>query len=93
MNRDSKGRFTRGNRYAVQGWQGLVKKRFNGDEALARQWLAQLGRFAYASMFPPQARTATMQWRHEHLYRHPGQPEEFVSRFSFGLDELQELAF
>jgi hypothetical protein len=82
MQRDSKGRFVVGNTIAVLGWRGLVNKRFSGDEQMAKRWLAQLGGFAYASMFHPQARTVTMQRRLETLFVHPGTPEEFIRRLT-----------
>jgi hypothetical protein len=82
MQRDSKGRFVPGNTIAALGWRGLVNKRFGGNEKMAKRWLAQLGGFAYASMFHPQSRTATMQRRLETLYIHPGTPEEFVRRLT-----------
>jgi hypothetical protein len=80
--RDARGRFTRGNPYAVKGWAALVNQRFAGDELMAKKWLGQLGRFAYASMFHPQARTATIQRRLQTVYIHPGTPEEFIRRLT-----------
>lgn len=82
MQRDAKGRFVGGNQIAALGWAGLVNKRFGGNDRLAKRWLAQLGRFAYASMFHPLARTATMQRRLQTVYIHPGTPEEFVRRLT-----------
>lgn len=46
-NRDALGRFTRGNTVAALGWHGLVRRRFQGNELAAKDWLGQLGRWSY----------------------------------------------
>ncbi|RIK32948.1 MAG: hypothetical protein DCC55_35910 [Chloroflexi bacterium] len=89
--RDNRGRFTTGNTISKRGWAGLVRKRFKGSEATARAYVAQLGRYAYASMFDPRARTPMMQWRFENFFAHPGTPEQFARQFDFTLDDLREV--
>lgn len=91
MQRDNRGRFTPGNTVSYQGWAGLVRKRFNGSEATAKAYVAQLGRYAYAKMFDRSARTPLMQWRFENFFAHPGTPEQFAAQFDFTLEQLPEV--
>ena len=36
IGRNKRGRFTAGNPFALQGWRGLISKRFDGDVTAAR---------------------------------------------------------
>lgn len=90
--RNKRGRFTTGNPYARLGWLGLVEKRFAGDTAAARAWLAQLGRHAYAR----QALEGTrFEYRLQTVWWHPGRPEVFLAAWrqslSFSLADVQEV--
>lgn len=86
--RDDLGRFTPGHKHAVKGWEGLVKRRFEGDSVAAREWLAQLGRHSYMMMTPIRRQSA---------FRHPGTPEQWLEewrrRFEFSLADCGELKF
>lgn len=87
-NRDAQGRFTLGHELAVKGWEGLIKKRFEGDSVAAREWLAQLGRHAYMMQTPI---------RRQNAFRHPGTPEQWLEewrrRLDFRLSDVGELKF
>lgn len=95
-NRDSLGRFTTGNQVAALGWAGLVAKRFNNDQAAAKAWIGQLGRWAYAKQFVG-TQTSMMAMRFATCFAHPGQPEQFASeynsRFAFTLADVPEMEF
>lgn len=73
MDRDMRGRFLPGNRLAVEGWRGLVAKRFDGNEGLAKSWFGRLGAHAYAM----QAVGGT-SLESTTPYKHPGSPEDFM---------------
>lgn len=92
--RDERGRFASGHPVAVLGWRGLVEKRFGGDEAVARAWLAQVGRHTYARQTVGGTR---FKYRLQTIWPHPGSPEEFLANHNaaleFTLDDVEELAF
>jgi hypothetical protein len=90
--RDAQGRFTPGNQIAHSGWAGLVQRRFAGDEATAKLWVGQLGRWAYAKQFAGH-QTPMMAYRAATCYAHPGQPEQYRQRFEFTLADIEPLAF
>lgn len=92
IGRNKRGRFTAGNPFALQGWRGLISKRFDGDVTAARAWLAQIGRHAYAK----QAIGGTVfEYRLQTIWRHPGSPEQFVAAWrqslAFTLADVKEL--
>lgn len=95
-NRDSLGRFTPGNQVALLGWRGLVQRRFAGDQAAAKAWVAQLGRWAYGLSYR-NANGQYMPWVKQPFRQHPGQPEQFAAeyarRFDFTLADVPELEF
>lgn len=96
MGRDNLGRFTRGHPYAALGWEGLVRKRFQGDSSAARAWLAALGMYAYGlSYYHPT--TGYASWVKECFKMHPGSPEQFLMewrrRLDFRLSDVGELKF
>lgn len=82
---------------AQLGWAGLVAKRFAGDKAAARAYLAQLGRWAYSHQAGGDNAPLTMRIRAETLFTHPGTPEAFLANFreslNFTLTVVKELAF
>lgn len=86
--RDSKGRFVAGHSVAKSGWDGLVSKRFNGDRAAAREWLGQVGAWAYARQ------TGIVR---SYAFQYPGTPEQFLEKFTrrldFTLQDVGELKF
>lgn len=95
-NRDPLGRFTPGHELAVKGWEGLVKKRFEGDSVAAREWLAQLGRYGYGlAYYHPSKGYAS--WVKECFKVHPGSPEQFLMewrrRLDFRLSDVGEMKF
>lgn len=79
---------------ARQGWDALVRKHFEGDQAAARRWWGEIG--AWASDVAAGYAGTWMQ-----AFHHPGPPHEFLERYEheqryaldFTLDELGELAF
>jgi hypothetical protein len=95
--RNSQGRFTQGNCIAYKGWLGLVNKRFNGDFATAKAYVAQLGRYSYGKMCDCELNSPVMVWRKYNLFFHPGTPEQFVEQYNkkldFTLDDIEELNF
>lgn len=95
-NRDAQGRFVTGNQVALQGWAGLVRQRFGGDEATAKAWVGQLGRWAYGLNYR-NADGQYMPWVKPGFRQHPGRPEQFTqdynSRFDFTLADVPELEY
>lgn len=77
--RNAKGQFAANNHDAKKGWQKRVELYFEGDEKIAKAYIGQLGRHAYAAQF--KRRTVTMQLRMETVYRHPGDPAAFVAAY------------
>jgi hypothetical protein len=86
--RDRKGRFQPGNQVCYQGWQGLVQKRFAGDEQACREWWGRMGAWHYDTVYRNIGLGAIP---------HPGTPEEFLQRkrsaLAFKLEELPDLPF
>lgn len=95
--RDSKGRFKVGNTICYSGWIGLVNRRFSGDFATAKEYVAQLGRYSYGEMCNSSVSTSAMVWRKQHIFFHPGTPETFTEayrdRLNFDLSSVDELAY
>lgn len=71
--RDSMGRFVKGNKVCLAGWSGLVRKRFGGDEECARRWWGLIAAYYYAKA----AVGGTVLERTTPFY-HPGTPEQFL---------------
>lgn len=88
MCRDAKGRFVAGHSLATKGWEGLVRKRFDGDVVAAKEWLGRVGSWAYARQ--------TGIFR-SYAFRHPGTPEQFLAewrkRMNFTLADVGEMEF
>lgn len=95
--RDQHGKFLPGNTVCFEGWQGLVNRRFNGDLHIAREYVAQLGRYSYGKQCDSVASSHNMKLRLNSCFYHPGSPESFAelykSRFEFDLETLKELEF
>lgn len=95
-NRDYRGRFVPGNQVAALGWAGLVAKRFNNDQAAAKAWIGQLGRWAYGLNYR-RADGEYMPWVKPGFRQHPGKPEQFAAeyaqRFEFTLADVPELEY
>lgn len=88
--RDRRGRFIKGNSYAISGWRGLVNRRFAGDEAACKAWWGRIGAYYYdISNFASTPVSIK--------FSHPGTPEQFLAQrrrsLEFTLDDVQELEF
>lgn len=59
---------------AKQGWQGLVNRRFAGDERAAKAWVGAVGAHAY------DRRLFDIYGAIRPAFPHPGEPSEFRSR-------------
>ena len=90
--RDALGRFIVGNQRAALGWQGLVQRRFAGDEEAARRWWGLMGAWHYDRPYRERGLG--------HMIN-PGQPEEFLQRWqatnalldTFTLNDVPEMEF
>lgn len=94
--RDKQGRFAAGNPYALMGWQGLVNRRFAGDVVAAKEWVGQLGRYAYGRNYWTPGKGYPC-WVKGCSKTHPGTPEAFHvnwnPRLSFTLADVPEKEF
>lgn len=85
MDRTKTGKFAPGNRVSRLGWQGLVNKRFAGNKAAARAYVAQLGRWSYAKQAVGGTR---FEYRLQTVWPHPGTPEQFLKKWEGGLNSI-----
>ena len=95
--RDGRGRFLQGNSVAAEGFAGLVEQRFGGDEEMAKDWLARVGKYAYGTAY--RNRDGSYPgWVKVCFRGHPGSPEQFQrdnnpELLEFTLDDVGEMKF
>jgi hypothetical protein len=86
--RRDNGQFAHGNTISKQGWEALVRKRFDGDYALAKEWIGRVGANEYAKQ---------AQIFRSSTFLYPGSPEEFMAKktesLEFNLGDVGELEF
>lgn len=88
VDRDERGRFTRGNRIAYQGFQAMLDRYFDGDRVAFRVWFSQLGLYAYGLNYKRRGRDYAYYptWVKPCFRIHPGTPVQFMRNWRNSLN-------
>lgn len=78
--RDERGRFTRGNRIAYQGFQAILNRHFDSDRVAFRAWFSQLGLYVYGLNYRRRGPDFDYYpvWVKPCFRIHPGKPCDFM---------------